>query len=129
MKRPSSSQPFVPHQVVLTTALQRSAFDITLPTPASFPPPYSMAYFNQRWVQEALGVPVNFTLSADAVVNNFMASTGDSVIVTKSALESVLDSGVGVASKQLLDTISTPFDNKNLPTIAYSSKTSQGLRL
>lgn len=90
-------QSFVLDQVILTTSLQRSIFDITLPTPAAFPPAYSIAYFNQRWVQEALGVPVNFTLSANAVVNNFFGSTGDPVIVTKRELESVLDSGVGVA--------------------------------
>ncbi|KAG6358818.1 hypothetical protein INS49_012337 [Diaporthe citri] len=52
---------------------------------------------SNRWVQEALGVPVNFTLSANAVVNNFFGATGDPVIVTKRNLESVLDSGVGVA--------------------------------
>lgn len=82
---------------MLITLLQRSAFDITLPSPAAFPPAYSLAYFNQRWVQEALGVPVNFTLSANSVVNNFFSGTGDPVIVTKRELESVLDSGVGVA--------------------------------
>lgn len=82
---------------MLNTLLQRSAFDITLPSPAAFPPAYSLAYFNQRWVQEALGVPINFTLSANSVVNNFFSGTGDPVIVTKRELESVLDSGVGVA--------------------------------
>lgn len=82
---------------MLTIPLQRSAFDISLPTPAAFPPGYSIAYYNQRWVQEALGVPVNFTLSSNAVVNNFFGATGDPVIVTKRNLESVLDSGVGVA--------------------------------
>lgn len=83
--------------VTLTISLQRSAFDITLPSPAVFPPAYSTAYYNQRWVQKALGVPVNFTLSADAVVNNFIGTTGDAVIVTKRELEYVLESGVGVA--------------------------------
>ena len=82
---------------MLTISLQRSVFDITLPSPAAFPPSYGIAYYNQRWVQEALGVPVNFTLSSDAVVNNFFSSTADSVIVTKRELEYVLDSGVGVA--------------------------------
>lgn len=42
-------------------------------------------------------MPVNFTASADAVVNNFFSSTGDPGIVTKRNLESVLDAGVGVA--------------------------------
>lgn len=82
---------------MLTITSQRSAFDITLPSPAAFPPAYSIAYYNQRWVQEALGVPVNFTLSSNSVVNNFFGATGDPVIVTKRELEYVLDSGVGVA--------------------------------
>ncbi|KAI7773322.1 hypothetical protein LA080_011226 [Diaporthe eres] len=84
-------------QGAYTELSNRSAFDISLPTPAAFPPGYSIAYYNQRWVQEALGVPVNFTLSANAVVNNFFGATGDPVIVTKSNLEAVLDSGIGVA--------------------------------
>ncbi|KAG8168792.1 hypothetical protein KVR01_001541 [Diaporthe batatas] len=84
-------------QGVYTELSNRSAFDITLPSPAAFPPAYSLAYFNQRWVQEALGVPVNFTLSANSVVSNFFGGTGDPVIVTKRELEAVLDSGVGVA--------------------------------
>lgn len=84
-------------QIMLTRSSQRSAFDITLPSPAAFPAAYSTAYYNQRWVQEALGVPVNFTLSANSVVNNFFAATGDPLIVTKRALESLLDAGVGVA--------------------------------
>ncbi|KAK2615364.1 hypothetical protein N8I77_002126 [Diaporthe amygdali] len=84
-------------QGVYTELSNRSAFDITLPSPAAFPAAYSTAYYNQRWVQEALGVPVNFTLSANSVVNNFFAATGDPLIVTKRALESLLDAGVGVA--------------------------------
>lgn len=82
---------------MLTIRLQRSAFDITLPTPATYPPAYTIAFYNQRWVQQALGVPVNFTLNSNAVVNNFFGVTGDPVIVTKRALETVLDAGVGVA--------------------------------
>ncbi|KAL1878258.1 hypothetical protein Daus18300_002176 [Diaporthe australafricana] len=84
-------------QGVYTELSNRNAFDITLPTPGAFPPAYSMAYYNQRWVQEALGVPVNFTESADAVVNNLFSLTGDPAIITKRNLESVLDAGVGVA--------------------------------
>lgn len=82
---------------MLTIPLQRSAFDITLPSPATFPPAYTIAFYNQRWVQQALGVPVNFTLNSNAVVNNFFGVTGDPVIVTKRELETVLDAGVGVA--------------------------------
>lgn len=62
-------------------------------------PPFGApeAFYNQRWVQEALGVPVNFTLSADAVVENFFSATGDPMIPSYKALEAIVDAGVGVA--------------------------------
>lgn len=62
-------------------------------------PPYGQpaAFYNQRWVQEALGVPVNFTLSAESVVMNMLYGTGDLVMPTYETLEYILDAGVGVA--------------------------------
>ncbi|KAJ4395818.1 hypothetical protein N0V93_000032 [Gnomoniopsis smithogilvyi] len=62
-------------------------------------PPFGApaAFYNQRWVQETLGVPVNFTLSADAVVENFFSATGDPMIPSYKALETIVDAGVGVA--------------------------------
>lgn len=62
-------------------------------------PPFGepAAFYNQRWVQEALGVPVNFTLSADSVVENFFIATGDPMIPSYKALETLVDAGVGVA--------------------------------
>lgn len=33
----------------------------------TFPPPFVVGYFNQQWVQAALGVPVNFTVSSNSV--------------------------------------------------------------
>ncbi|KUI74065.1 hypothetical protein VM1G_09709 [Cytospora mali] len=84
-------------QGIYTESSNRSAFDIALPLPGTFPPAYNLAYYNQRWVQEALGVPVNFTLSANSVVENFFSATGDCMIVDKGYLEEVLNAGIGVA--------------------------------
>lgn len=46
--------------------------------PDPFPQPYLAGYFNQHWVQAALGVPVNLTSSNLASVLNFFGLTGDS---------------------------------------------------
>jgi hypothetical protein len=48
--------------------LQRDAFDIAQ-YPTSWPPPYLVGFFNQNWVQAALGVPVNFTVASNGVTN------------------------------------------------------------
>lgn len=56
-----------------------------------------VAFYNQRWVQQALGVPVNFTLSANSVPLNMLYGTGDVVTPTYETLEYILDAGVGVA--------------------------------
>lgn len=42
-------------------------------------------------------MPVNFTLSADSVVENFFSATGDPMIPSYKALETIVDAGVGVA--------------------------------
>lgn len=100
--------PFVPSNTHTNTLLpadldqtdgdKRSQFDLALPLPGMWAPfGAPAAFYNQRWVQEALGVPVNFTLSADTVVENFFAATGDPMIPTYKALETILDAGVGVA--------------------------------
>jgi hypothetical protein len=41
---------------------KRSVEDIGFKTPVSFPPPYYVGYLNSRPVQEALGVPRNFSV-------------------------------------------------------------------
>lgn len=69
-----------------------------MPLPGMWPPfGQPAAFYNQRWVQEALGVPVNFTLSANTVVENFFTATGDPMIPSYKALETIVDAGVGVA--------------------------------
>lgn len=61
------------------------------------PTRFQNAFLNQPWVQEDLGVPLNFTLSSAGTVEAFFARTGDPMRRSLSSLESVLDSGVNVA--------------------------------
>jgi hypothetical protein len=75
----------------------RSFYDIAAPSTSPFPREYYLGFLSQAWVQSALGVPVNFTESNNAVYDAF-SRTGDSV---RSGLlqdiASVLDLGVKVA--------------------------------
>lgn len=74
-----------------------AGFDITHPGQDSFPPAYLIGYLNQHWVQKALGVPVNHTVSSAAVSQAF-SNTGD--IVRAGLLEDIayiLDHGVKVS--------------------------------
>ncbi|KAF3760885.1 putative carboxypeptidase S1 [Cryphonectria parasitica EP155] len=76
----------------------RSVFDLALPMPGDFPIIGTVAaFYNQRWVQEALGVPVNFTESAEASAVNMFGVTGDPMIQTYSTLEYILEAGIGIA--------------------------------
>ena len=75
----------------------RNVFDITQLSPAIFPPEYSVGFFNQPWVQDALGVAVNFTLSADIVRQIMFGVTGDPVRAEISDLEYLLSRGVKLA--------------------------------
>ncbi|KAF2667173.1 putative serine carboxypeptidase [Microthyrium microscopicum] len=74
-----------------------SFYDIGNPSSDSFPPNYMIGYLGQRWVQEALGVPLNFTMSSNAV---FAAFNGVGDYSRGSMLEDigfVLDQGIKVA--------------------------------
>ncbi|KAI4717572.1 alpha/beta-hydrolase [Aureobasidium sp. EXF-10727] len=72
-------------------------FDITHQQNDPFPGTYLMGYLNQQWVQEALGVPVNFTAVSPTVYEAF-THTGD---ISKGGLIEdiayILDNGVKVA--------------------------------
>ncbi|KAI9727225.1 MAG: hypothetical protein M1834_008485 [Cirrosporium novae-zelandiae] len=74
----------------------RSPFDIAHPTLDPYPPYYGNGFFNQGWVQKALGVPVNYTQDS-AIVEEAFFATGDPAAMTIKHLESVLDAGVKVA--------------------------------
>lgn len=61
-----------------------------------WPPNYPTAFFNQQWVQNDLGVPLNLTLDSNTVTNAFF-STGDFVRQDVSAMEYILNKGIKVA--------------------------------
>ncbi|RDW78733.1 putative carboxypeptidase S1 [Aspergillus mulundensis] len=78
----------------------RGYYDIAHFDPDPFPPPYYLGYLSQHWVQEALGVPINFTESVDSVYAGF-SYTGDyprsDVRGYLEDIAYVLDSGIKVA--------------------------------
>lgn len=75
----------------------RSLFDIASPALASFPPKWAAGYLNTAEVQQALGVPLNFTGNS-AVIASAFNLTGDFVRGHGLAyLGGLLDRGVKVA--------------------------------
>ena len=54
----------------------RNYYDITAVDPDPFPDPYFLGFLSQHWVQGALGVPVNYTISVDSVYYAF-STVGD----------------------------------------------------
>ncbi|KAK8029456.1 hypothetical protein PG993_010747 [Apiospora rasikravindrae] len=72
-------------------------FDLTSASISPFPPKYAAGYLNSREVQEALGVPLNFTGFASAP-NDAFIKTGDFMLGHNVAdLGHLLDKGVKVA--------------------------------
>lgn len=78
----------------------RGYYDIAHKNPDPFPPSYFLGYLNQNWVQDALGVPINFTQSVDSVYYAF-SKTGDyprsDVRGYLDDIAYVLDAGIKVA--------------------------------
>ncbi|KEY72980.1 hypothetical protein S7711_04653 [Stachybotrys chartarum IBT 7711] len=83
-------------QGAYSKAMDRSTYDITLSNITAYPRPYQSAYYNQRWVQEELGVPLNFTRLSQITSAAFF-QIGDPMRRSMRSLERVLDSGVNVA--------------------------------
>jgi len=67
------------------------------PLPFVFPYEYTSVFLNQPWVQQELGVPLNFTASSTLSVQLLFAATGDPMIRTKGDIEYLISSGVKVA--------------------------------
>ncbi|CAI4211272.1 unnamed protein product [Parascedosporium putredinis] len=84
-------------QGAFTALSGRSPFDISLVNPAVYPPEQSFMFLNQRWVQEALGVPLNFSISNDIITSTFFGITGDPMRRSVASIEHLLDNGVSVA--------------------------------
>jgi len=76
---------------------QRQPFDIAHISPTRFPANYNSVFLNQQWVQAALGVPVNFTVSSNMLVDLFFSATGDPTRRTMADLEYLLQKGRNVA--------------------------------
>lgn len=83
--------------MIVTDPLQKAAFDVTQTNLTSTPPHYLENFFNQPWVQQELGVPLNFTSASNPITNSFVAGTGDVVVGSLHTLEKVMDKGVNVA--------------------------------
>ena len=65
-----------------------------------FPPPYAIGYFNQQWVQQALGVPLNFTFSSNLVVQATLfpgGGTGDAARRNMSSINYIASKGIKIA--------------------------------
>ncbi|KAJ4171484.1 hypothetical protein NW754_013252 [Fusarium falciforme] len=72
-------------------------FDITLNKYASFPTEYETALFNQPWVQQELGVPLNYTRGNNEIEAAFLGRTGDMVRYGLEYIGHLLENGVNVA--------------------------------
>lgn len=77
--------------------MQRSPFDITHSNLTLFPKPYIQDFFNQRWVQQELGVPLNFTTGFNKITQVWLGEVGDVMVGSLEALEKVIERGVNVA--------------------------------
>ncbi|KAK4466023.1 Alpha/Beta hydrolase protein [Cladorrhinum samala] len=84
-------------QGAYTTYSNRAAFDIAHLVPTTYPAIDSPTFFNRAWVQSALGVPVNFTLTASIVPGIFFGLTGDPMRQDLTDLDYLLSSNVSVA--------------------------------
>ena len=67
------------------------------PATDPFPNSRPAGYFNQHWVQGALGVPVNFTEDASIVTEQYALGVGDAIRNDIGNLEYVLQQGYQVA--------------------------------
>ena len=79
----------------------RSAYDIASPMEAPFPAAYYQGYLNQPSVQQALGVPINYTQSVSSVYSAFGRTADfqreDSHGGYLQDIASLIDGGVKVA--------------------------------
>lgn len=72
------------HGTVSNHVFQRNLFDIAAPALEAFPPKWAAGYLNNAEVQQALGVPLNFT------GNSAVIASGESKIFTASDKISLL---------------------------------------
>lgn len=75
----------------------RSPYDMSHPVLDPFPNNRPAGFFNQAWVQQALGVPLNFTDESSVVAEVYEEVVGDAVRNDIADLEYVLQQGYQVA--------------------------------
>ena len=76
----------------------RSDFDMAHMKPDPYPPYYTAGFFNQHWVQQELGVPLNFTQDSTLDNNVFYFLTADPARTPgMENIEYLLGSGIKVA--------------------------------
>ncbi|KAF5021313.1 hypothetical protein F66182_6711 [Fusarium sp. NRRL 66182] len=88
---------FVDVQGIYAILSDRSPFDVTHSDKTVFPGPYIVNFFNQPWVQEELGVPLNFTAGFNNIALRWFGETGDVMVGSLDSLEKVIKGGVNVA--------------------------------
>jgi hypothetical protein len=79
-----------------STYANRNNFDVAQIGPQSFPGYQHIAFFNQRWVQQALGVPLNFTDDSNLTTLYFVGDA-DPFRQNQSSIEYLLENNIQVA--------------------------------
>lgn len=85
-----------PVLTITSTYADRSEFDIAQVGPVRFPSNQHIAFFNQRWVQQDLGVPVNYTDNIDELAL-YSVGTSDTFRQNQSSIQYLLENDVQVA--------------------------------
>lgn len=83
---------------IASTYANRANFDIAQIAPGSFPGYQHVAFFNQRWVQRSLGVPLNYTDNIQIGINDlYFAIDGDAFRQNQTSIEYLLKNDIQVA--------------------------------
>lgn len=61
------------------------------------PTEYETGFFNQEWVRNELGTPVNFSIGAITLATDYFTITGDATLVTVDTMNYIAQSGIKVA--------------------------------
>lgn len=85
-----------PLLVIAPEYANRQAFDMAQVGPQSFPLNNHVTFFNQRWVQQSLGVGSNFTAGSN-LTDLYFTGTADALRRTQANLELFLENSIQVA--------------------------------
>ena len=104
-----------PLLAISTVYANRHYFDISQIGTEKFPYFQHVAFFNQRWVQQALGVPLNYTDSANLTTTYFLG-TADAFRQNQSSIEYLLDSSDNFTFQLLSQATSCPVTTSSTPS-------------